>query len=357
MGAGCVYHRRGLGPQRCGLVDGLGQLPGHLDARVLARLRHLDGLARVRGLDDVLTGDRVLHDVALRCLACVSPGEGQAEPVACLVVPGEGDARALRRDLDTAPADVLVGVVLALDEAEPVRLGRTGLVEDQTIPARVAQLLQHHLLLQQVQVAPERAGGHRVHLHAIHKLLGPVDGGGVVVSTRLALDEAVHHLLAGGGAVLDIDLAIDHRVTKVTQHHLTLRNRQALEACARSRGRSAAPVHGGRIVDPATCSEPADPALRGHGIGVQVPTAGIALVSERAGRDVLLRLGQVSETGGSRRRACGAPCHLCVAVVGHHALGERLHQLLARCSTVVEVLDLGGRGQGIVHHLLLRRSQ
>ena len=278
VGLRLIHHRS----ERGRALQGIDQLLGHLHASRLVRLLHLGRLGRVDRLDDVVLGDRVLHRLALRRLVRVRPGKGQPDLVAFLVLARQRDPCALARHLHSAPADVLVDIVLALalGEAQPVGLGGAGLVEDQAVPPRVAQFLQHHFLLLQVQVGPQRARGHRVDLVTVDPLLVPLDAGGVVVGVGLALDETVDDLLPRRGISLAIDLPINGRVAEFAQHHFPLRDRQALETGGVSRCRRATPVHRRRVVDPATGSETADPAFRGHSIRFQIPSAVVALVTK-----------------------------------------------------------------------------
>ena len=264
-----------------------------------------------------------------------------------------GEAGGGGRQVDAAPADGVVAVVGACGEAQTpaLRSRRIGLVEHQPIPAAVALLGQHAVLLVERQVGPGGARSSRHHA-------APVERGGVVVGAGgRPLHQGVDDRQAGT-AELDIDLPVDGVVAQLGQHDGALSQAQAFEAGAGGRHGGAAEVDLAQVVGAATFGKAADPARIDGGGGLEEVHAAEALVAQRTGHHVLLRGAEAGECSASRRRTGSAPGDVVVGVVGDEAFAEAGDQLLARRGAVVEELQRAAAGLQLVerqrHHLLLR---
>ena len=249
--------------------------------------------------------------------------------------------RASRRNTpcELVPTDTGVAVVRAraraLDKAQAVRLGFTGLVVNQSVPACVGQGAEDLVLLLQRQLAPGGAGRRR-------NDSAPGEGGGVVVgASAAALDETVFD----GASRVQVNLAVHRAVTQGLEHHRALRHTELLKAGRVLRCGHAAPVHGAQVKSATAFGTACDPGLRQRRSGLEEVQTAEAFIAQRARHHVLLRRTQVGKGDTSRRLGRAAPFNELVAVVGDHALREVRHQFATGRGRVVEVLG-GGKASG-----------
>ena len=249
--------------------------------------------------------------------------------------------RASRRNApcEHVPADTGVAVVRAraraLDKAQAVRLGFTGLVVNQSVPACVGQGAEDLVLLLQRQLAPGGAGRRR-------NDSAPGEGGGVVVgASATALDKTVFD----GASRVQVNLAVHRAVTQGLEHHRALRHGELLEGDRGLRCGHAAPVHGAQVKSATSFGKARHPGLRQRRCGLEEMQTAEAFIAQRARHHVLLLCTQAGKSGASRRLGRAAPFNELVAVVGDHALREVRHQFATGRGPVVEVLG-GGKARG-----------
>ena len=260
---------------------------------------------------------------------------------------GQVHTLAQHRHLDGAPADALVLVVLAgtLLEPQHVLLARRGLaaVVQEAVPADVARLLQHTVLLLSCQ---------RVETRALHRLrcVAPVQAAVLVIG---AFDQQGQHALGGVcGIELDEDLAVEHVVAQGLRDDALLGQGQILEARLRARSQL------GRRSDATPVDEFQAEVRRGargclrhqacgcRGVGAVPHAALVDLIAQRLGDDLFLRQGQGPERGPRRRRSCRAPVHVGVLVVRQRSLAEGGARDIARGGVEIEEVLWQRNGAG-----------